>query len=262
MVQYREEKEGHISITPSDRTVTERKLLNRTSKEILDAADGENTVKDIVEVISNRYPSASKELIERDVTTILFHIWKNGIITWKKGGNPFMSDFMIELSPNEKVRLAFEEDTKELIEYYTTSNARNDYYSPLINISIKEPLFIRHSMFTLNHLFFVYEKDGKIESVVIISVDWISSVATIIGMQNVDDKFIEYFPKIAEVMKKFSAKKYNKIRIIIECEGHDEMRLMLRKSGFESTVVLKKEIEDRDLEMFDYDIFQRGNNVE
>jgi len=151
-------------------------------------------------------------------------------------------------------------DTKELLEYYTTSNTRNDYYSPLTKISFKEPLFIRHSMFTLNHLFFVYEKDGKIESVAIISVDWISSVATIIGLQNLDDRFIEYFPKIAEIMKKFSAKKYNKIRIIIECEGHDEMSSMLRKSGFESTVVLKKEIEDRDLEMFDYGIL--GNDVE
>lgn len=259
LVSYREEKDGFISISPADRLNIERKLLNRTSSEIINTIDGTKTVSDITSHMISLYPFAPQETIENDIVIALFNMWKSGIITWKKGENPFMSEFVIEINPNERIRLAFEEDTRSIIEFNSIPKSNADYQSPVARVDPNESLFIRHSMFSLNHLFFLYEKDEKIESVVIISIDWLLPVANIISMQNVGDSFIEYFPKIVEILKMFGTKKFNKIRAFVTPEDR-EVSFRLTKSGFRSIVVLEREIEDNDVEILDFFINERGRH--
>lgn len=255
MMFYREEHNGYVSIIPPGKPTVERKLLNLTTVEILNEVDGRNTLSNICDEFVKRHPSIPIETLKMDLLFIIYELWANSIIDWKKGENPFMSKYVRELdSGNGLIRIAFEEDTRRLMQFYEDSegDACNRYSNALLPVDFKMPLLMRYSMFSLNYVYFICERDNKIESTIVMNLDKISSVATIESVDNWNNNFPYYFQKLEELLDEFSIKKYTKIRAILRPNEDNEFRKELLRARFSPIAILEKEIDNSNVELMEY----------
>ncbi len=247
MFSYREEKFGYITISPPNRPTIERKILNETSKIILDECNGKNTVKDIIDFLCQKYPEVDRKTIDKDVKTALMNLWSNDIINWKTE-NPLMREYEIKIDSKYDIRIGFEEDTRNLIEYLKENR---EFESPIDAVPISEPLFIRHAMFTLNHVFFIVEENKQIRSVIAVNIFRNSSVVAIGNISNLDIDLKKVMPNLVSLLNNFLIHKRTKVRVFLKSD--DESLIgKFQDAGFVKTALLKKEIESEDLIMMDY----------
>lgn len=255
MLYYREEKRGYVSLIPPNTTGTLSKLLNGTTAFILKQMSGENTVYDIYNIMVEKYGRSYCKQIENDLSKIIIDLWASNIITWKEGENPLMKEFEKRIDNEYKVRIAFDFDIKKIIEFIEASNKTDSMIKYINSISLTQeitPLILRYSLFSMNSIFFLLEKDDEIEGVFACNTSPITTTATVdfLICQNEHIEVLLY--KAIELINLAAKSESKRIRFFINKDGDEYLKIMLKKVGFESIALLKKELDNIDLEILDW----------
>lgn len=247
---YRDERGGYATVIPPKRVNIERKILNSTAVEILNLCDGGRTAESIAEVMLERYPKVEKQKIMRDVTFTIIDMWLKGIVTIANYEGQFMKEFSYKISEDEYVRLAFDEDSKNILEFLKSVDGPV-FKSPLQPKVIDVPLLLRNSIFSMNKMIFLYEKNGSICGVVCIGAMPPSTACVIDFIYGSDETIQKCYRGIIELIAKFGVSKVTKVKAFLSDADNYHTRKDLINLGFESRGILLKEIGDVDLELME-----------
>lgn len=252
----RDENNGYLTLTLPNTKYPYYKLINSTTKYILSLMDASRSVKDIYGMMCDKYGSKNSNKISSDLSTILLELWVNGIIKWKGHCN-FMEKFQQIIDNGCKVRIAFDDDMSIIQRYLQTSYKKREqikYVNPLIEIDTSLNTVIRASLFNMSYIFFILEKDNKVDGMILIKVPTVSTVATIdmIIYSNDDKELMELFWfNSVKMINDASIKPVSKVRAFLDQNSIKEESLF-KSIGFQDITELKKEINDQDLKLVEY----------
>lgn len=85
---FKNDDESILTFTSKRHPELQRLEINKQSIYILDLCNGNNSILDIINKISNKFPSVEINRIEEDLYNILFKFWRLKIVIWKEK-NPF-----------------------------------------------------------------------------------------------------------------------------------------------------------------------------
>jgi len=152
------------------------KLLNATSREILDLCDGSNTVAQIHTILKKRYPKEKPHNLLRDLKQSLMIMSGESLVKWEGNKNPFLpnqSIFEIRIDPITRVYRANENDFNDImaIAHEATAHDHNRdgsglivvIASPITKAGIYNALMMRARMFNFTErVYFLEYQDVKI----------------------------------------------------------------------------------------------------
>lgn len=237
-------------------------LIDPIAYSMLSTCDGEKCIIEIIEELLDFFIGAERDELYIDFINILKTYSKIGIITWGEGGNPFMQSLVKELDDSTQLSIAVEEDIRDIIEFYNSSNdeRKNDY---LYYISHEEnesnfysEIAIRQNLFEFIQEYILYKENNKILGVICIktptsNVNGTAKISSIISPENELSKMIKY---LIENITKVSINKIDKISIsskeIIECDK--KISKILISNNFEHEATLKKEYKNKNIEVYSY----------
>lgn len=73
--------------------------------------DGDNSIEDIVEKLSNIYYKTNINIIRADLMTILERLWLSRQLVWKEKNNPFSKKYQFE-EKGVKYKMIMEEELR------------------------------------------------------------------------------------------------------------------------------------------------------
>lgn len=244
---YRYEKDGYLTIRVNRTESTNYKILNPTAVYMYSLMDGTKSTEQIFSILLERYGDDLKEKIKKDFKDVIVQGWMLGFIKWK-GENPMDRYGIIELSNDYKIKIAFDEDTRELFKFFEQKNIKI-FRSPKFSMGYKEPLLLRHNLFMMNFLYFMVYKCEKLISIIIIDVssnDSCCSIEYIESNVKVEDYVIkQVLLETINNINKYSIKKCNKVKVYIDKK--DTSKTYFEELGFQYLATLIKEYKNTDV---------------
>jgi len=179
----RKENGGFWTIIPKYHPETNELIINQTSKDILDLCDGNKDIPALIESMVTKYPSASKELVTKDVDQLLSSYSRLNLIAWENGSNPYITKRDKLIDESYSIAVGTEEelesiskfilDSKVLSQTVDTHSIKNDMYyykSPFADDNVYSVLSIRQKLFSYTEEFILLYKEDAICGVIGISM--------------------------------------------------------------------------------------------
>lgn len=172
-------------------------FLNKTATKIYELCDGTCSMNDIIETISELYPTIPRKKIELDIISIIRQFYNMGIIKWKKD-NYFSNDMVYE-DERSKIQLIWVDNVDEeiCVEY------ENSIVSPYVNESVffqNEGLPYKIFNGELMMLVF-YDKNSNEKAQLLVSFDRSDQLLTINSLKyNADNEY--FFNKMFTFVEK------------------------------------------------------------
>lgn len=126
---FRQEKEGYLTVRSATHPETNEVVLNPTAGQIIGLCDGSRSVAGVVGAMTGLYPQAPKDLIERDVTTMLSSLSRMRVIEWD-GPDPFHNPHAADLGSGWRGRLAGEDDARAIMGFLAAAPAATPAATP------------------------------------------------------------------------------------------------------------------------------------
>lgn len=167
--------------------------LNDTASYILKSIDGKNTIEDIFNNIKKTYNILPENDVYDDINTILYQLWKLGIIGWKENKNPYSINFLKKIK-NYSIDLVTLESVDEFL--LKSKNNFYEYCNPYRykNKILKKDYLEQAVINNFSYNFYIKNNAEKIMSI-ILSVDFKELVITM-DYFNIND--IEKFNEISK----------------------------------------------------------------
>lgn len=244
----REEKDGHWLIQSKHFSFAGKKVINFTLKEILELANGNRNVKEIIKKMNDKYPKISEERIEKDVTKVLAMSSRLGIVEWTEE-NPYLFTREMYLEDEYYMRIGTEEDIIKIFNFIDEHEEKNEYLNyrnPLfINEKEYSMLGVRVKLFTQREKFFILEKNEEIHGLVVIGLPLQSKKKTAeINLIMVNEKYSADLLQYAlSTLPYISIVEVNKITLIKEDINKNIIdENILKNIGFENEAKLENEL--------------------
>lgn len=254
----RKERQGYVSILLPNSPTPVYEMANVTTMEILKDMDGERNLKDLFTRFSSKYYDIAPSRLEIDFSGVITKLWQCGIIVWKKGSNPFMEQYTRNLENGLTVRVAFEEDIDRLLGYVDNYEAKPEYFnfiSDTLTPQLFSPLQLRYAFFNMTHIFFLIEDKEQVIGTVGVSTDKLPNVGEVSYLSLPESIIREVLVKITELSRSATPANLTKLRVYIsknENLSYQGFKKVLNERGFDFIALLKKEINKKDVEMYDY----------
>lgn len=113
LLYFREEKEGYFTIISKMHPETRELIINSTAMKILELADGNRTINEIINEFQQKYNDVSKDIIKKDVLKTLSSFTRLGIVEWINE-NPFLYKYEEPINENYSMHIAQEDDIREI----------------------------------------------------------------------------------------------------------------------------------------------------
>ncbi|MCI1654154.1 MAG: hypothetical protein LKI32_00050 [Lachnospiraceae bacterium] len=262
---YRREEDGYVSFVVKNGK-TQELMMNGSAWEILELCNGKRSILEIGECLKSRYGYLNgkfnfiKDVI---VTVCMFdQIW---LVSWGKGGSPFMINSKLELSKGSSLEWCKENRIREIEDTYEKFVGQTGYYqfNCLDNrfkglSEYQNTTFLRSKLFFYKEDFFLLTNhNGEREGVISIRNDQpntdVLEVSTILTPM---DKVEELLKGAIRLIMDNYLFKLNKLRIkMISDDTRVEENILnaFGNVGFTNTAILKNEYgENSDLLYFDY----------
>jgi len=176
LLYFREEKEGYFTIISKMHPETRELIINSTAMKILELADGNRTINEIINEFQQKYNDVSKDIIKKDVLKTLSSFTRLGIVEWINE-NPFLFIYEEPINENYSMYIAQENDIREL-ENFLKVNLDNKkiennfiiYKNPVILSGEYSELSLRQKLFSYNEEFFLLKNKNEIEGLLSISL--------------------------------------------------------------------------------------------
>lgn len=176
LLYFREEKEGYFTIISKMHPETRELIINSTAMKILELADGNKTINEIINEFQQKYNDVSKDIIKKDVLKTLSSFTRLGIVEWINE-NPFLFRYEEPINENYSMYIAQENDIREL-ENFLKVNLDNKkiennfiiYKNPVILSGEYSELSLRQKLFSYNEEFFLLKNKNEIEGLLSISL--------------------------------------------------------------------------------------------
>ncbi len=137
-----------------------------------------------------------------------------------------MDEFVRRISPSteETVRLAFDEDAKDILEYISEHKDAGVYHDYLQKINIDFALSLRYSLFSMNRAIFLIESGSGIKALVSIGIYQSSTAAVIEDIFGTVQDFEMSYPHVEDLFKKCNVGNCTKIKLFLRPKKDDELR--------------------------------------
>ncbi|RMG77173.1 MAG: PqqD family protein [Bacteroidetes bacterium] len=174
VLYQREEKSGYWTFIPKFHPETRELIVNRTSKEILNLCNGNNTLEEIEDMMKKKYPDVNEYIIINDVRKTISSFSRLGIIDWE-GENPFLYINEEPLRNGYTMRVAQENDHRAIHKFLSELNSIDHeryifYRSPIALTNEYNEVSLRQKLFAFSEDFFLLLKNGKIHGVISIAM--------------------------------------------------------------------------------------------
>ncbi len=252
---FREENFGYVSVIPPVNMEVANKLLNRTTIFVLDNMNGKNSVSDLYNILINKYGDKYSTQIEKDLSKIIIDLWSNNIIKWKKGVNPLMDKIERKINDIYSVRVAFDSDIKKILEFMKKSETVEglvNYKNPVSLTKDITPLIVRYSLFSMNSIFFLLEKDNEIVGIFACNISPVTTTASVDFAIAPDEKMIELIQNATQLINIAAKSESKRIRFFLKTDGDTKLKKILEKCGFIKIAFLDNEINGMNIEMLDW----------
>lgn len=253
----RQERDGFISLMTNHEGAAKPRIINKTCAKVLGLMNGKRTVGDIFRILVEIYGKSNEEQIKTDLEKVILELWQLKIITWKDDDRPMKDMFIREIKDNYTVEVAFENDIRDIISFFKeilNESNFNYYKSPLLVESDSLPLLLRYSLFNMNGVYLMLKKDDEIKGLMVISLpSQNSTVATIDFISSPEKNIKEFMLKAKELFNVATVIPCTKIRINLR-DGNpydNQLGKILEGLGFEKIVLLKNELNNIDINVFD-----------
>ena len=252
---FREENFGYVSIIPPDSVEAPNKLLNKTVAFILKNMNGNNSVNDLYNIMIEKYGNKYSTQIERDLSQTILDLWSNNIIKWKKGANPLMENFKRKIDDSYSVRVAFDTDIKKILEFMDRSKLIEglvNYKNPVSLTKDITPLIMRYSLFSMNSIFFLLEKNSEVKGIFACNISPITTTANVDFVIAPDKKMIELIHYATQLINIAAKSESKRIRFFLKKDSDENLKKILEKCGFQKIAFLDNEVNGIDIEMLDW----------
>lgn len=255
----RKEKDGYFSYIPSDKGSEAYKLINPTGQFILNCMNGENSLLDILNILLEKYGNEYKEQITNDLLSLVKQLWISNMINWKEGLDIMEESFKISLNDNLSVRVAFDEDIKDIMKFVKEAETKDgllDFRNLISTSNNITPLILRYSLFSMETIIFLLENNDSLEGILAISNSPITVTGNLefaICKKDLLEEFLVTSTKLINLVSRFECKKY---RAYLANNDVSKLKKIFLDIGFDYKCKLDNEINNIDVEMFDF-IFRR-----
>lgn len=152
----REEKGDYLTITPKAHPEVQYLEINPIARHIINVANGNNSIKNIVDSLLEKYDGVSFDIALGDVINLMHNLWRLKLIKWSDY-NPIKSLYSENLD-NYTFKLLQEDDVVTNINsIYSNINYINPYF--VDDISYTE-IALRQKTYSFIEAFFVIS-DGQ-----------------------------------------------------------------------------------------------------
>lgn len=255
----REEKKGFYTIRFDSPFIGSEVVLNDTFVKIINALNGENSIKNIIHYLMKTYKDAVEDNVKKDVSEVLNMLFNAQGITWA-GENPFINKFTKNIDKDCKVYLANYTDIEKISKLINVSKINshneNEKYITYINPfngkeSINKDSILINMGSALN---FIVEKNDEIVG----SFSFGFSSAKINCLQYfIFDKVVghisEYLNYAISIIQKDKFNNAKCFRAYLLNEDNFLLKEKLNEIGFTKTITLENELgKGTDVQEFNY----------
>jgi hypothetical protein len=257
IVFSREERDGFMTVLHKD-SPGGMKLLNATSRNILDLCDGSNSVSQIHSFLKDRFPQETSHTLLRDLKQTLMIMTSESLVKWKNNQNPFfLNQSLFEVRHNALTRVyrATENDFNQVTDLVrkATAQERNGTDSGLITViaspfmqaRIFNDLLLRARMFNFTERIYFLEREGDKIGMLCVLDDFpmsrrgLVNLLTLTNAHNVLEDLLHLFGGAISDVKKHISKL--KCSLFTDQSDIDNYDTCLKKAGFVREGVLKSE---------------------
>lgn len=176
LLYFREEKEDYFTIISKVHPETRELIINSTAMKILEFANGNRTISEIINELHNKFNDVSKDVIKRDVLKTLSSFTRLGIVEWINE-NPFLYKYEEPINEDYSLYIAQEDNIRE-IESFLKENLEDQkkvekfiyYKNPIYIDGEYTELYLRQKLFSYSEEFFILKNKNKIEGLLTISL--------------------------------------------------------------------------------------------
>lgn len=256
----RYEKSGYLSLKVERAPTVVYKMLNPSAVYMCGQMNGKNSVNCILDLLTKEYGDVDRKTVEKDLCQLLVEGWMLGFIKWE--GETPMNEFATkEIGNGFKVKVAFDEDTKTLFDFFSEKRHIKFYKSPKFAMGNKTPLLLRYNLFTMNFLYYLFYENNDVVGVMIVDISSIDSTATIdyieMSKSLPEDILHGMIFTVIDNLNTYSLKNCNKVKVYLENNEHNKETF--NNIGFQDVALLVKEYKDKDVLLLEYPI--GGNAV-
>ncbi|MBW2603508.1 MAG: PqqD family peptide modification chaperone [Deltaproteobacteria bacterium] len=257
IVFYREEKDGFMTVLLKD-SLGGMKLLNATSRNILDLCDGSNSVAQIHSVLKDRFPQETSNTLLRDLKQALMIMTSENLVRWKDDQNPFLlNQSLFEVRHNAQARVyrATENDFNQITDFVKKATAQEQtsddprlvtvIASSFIRARIFNDLILRSRMFNFTERIYFLEQEGDKIGMLSVLDDFpmsrrgLVNLLTLTNEHNVLEDILYLLGGAISDVKKHISKL--KCSLFTDQPDVDNYGACLQKAGFVREGVLKSE---------------------
>ena len=217
--------------------------------QIMKCLNGNISIGDIINYISNLYSNVDYELVKRDVIDVLYKLTKVEGIEWN-GENPFMASFLGKIDNRYSIVLSTYKERSNIVNYIKNNQDKNNYYNPYINYFDFEQEILLDSTYT----FIISNENSKISGVLFfkkISNTIINLTACIFNKEIVNVyKYINYAINTISKINNNNVRYYRVYTTDIDSNFINEE---LSKLEFEETITLKNEL-GKDINIIEWNL--------
>lgn len=258
----REELDGYCSLLGNDGDPNYT-MLNKTGYQVLKMCNGSMTVADILSSAEKSYPTVKQEVLEGDITRILFKLSSIRAIGWIEGDHmkakhPFFDDEKVPLGDGYSICLAKETDLSILTTFidHLGENINSGYeyveyhWDPWIR-NYGDSVETRRRLFNYSYEYFLIHRSGSLVGVLEIepALDLSLNFATIKFLALPWQVFPSVINSVVDFYSTFPYKRVNSIHLMMpRLMSLENSRLMemLPQVGFNLMTRLKGEYGEGD----------------
>ena len=100
--------------------------INKQTSYILSKCNGENSLKDIIGCLKNKYSDIDEDTIRVDLLSVLESLWKFEVINWKTR-HPFVSSYEMK-KDDYKLEMLTTESINQIFKYINNNSIDDPYY--------------------------------------------------------------------------------------------------------------------------------------
>ncbi|MBN1696424.1 MAG: PqqD family peptide modification chaperone [Spirochaetales bacterium] len=264
LLYMREENKGCVTLLSKFHPELRELVINKTTKEIIDLCDGQNTIEDIISKMKAKYPMVQSAIITNDVHKILASTSRLMLIQWEHE-NPYL--FLREeiIDDTYGLRIGVEDDLLKIKKFIMDSDILtngNDvssshfyYKNVYVNTYEYDEVLLRQKIFNFNEEFFFLTKNGEIEGLLSFQLPIPPSKAAVLKMCIcAKEYFRELFRYASDNLPHISVSQLSKIKFIISSKEpvDDSLVELLISEGFGDEGLFRDELG------FDHDISVMG----
>ena len=246
----REEKNGFWSFIPKFHPETGEIIINPTSRDILNFANGKNTIQEITKHIVKKYNIENDKKIKQEIYKTIGSFSRLGVIEWTDE-NPFL--YLREEPVNNEISMIVGQEhhidkIQEFISmnYLSSKKSCINYFLPLFNIKDYDELKLRRKLFTYSEEFFLLLKRNRIIGCISLDISSNNYLETsaVIKIIMVPEKYISQLLQYAQdILPYIVVKDITKIKILEQKNSPIGKFLMnlLKKEKYQKEGLLKNE---------------------